>query len=610
MKQKKSVRNNSGVWYGHNTCSSIVAVPGSTVKKGSTNMQWKLKLDHWLTQLPEGDPLKLELHRNQTDEKLMEDCFYKGLEFGTGGMRGIMGPGTNRLNIYTVRKAAYGLSQYIKEQGEIAMARGIVIAYDSRYMSREFALEVAKTAGKEGIQVYLYEDLRPTPLLSFAVRYLHAFAGVMITASHNPPEYNGLKVYGEDGAQLPPEAADTVVSYIERTESELLIEVADEGQLVKDGLLTYIGEKVDQAYMNALGAIQLDTTSNKEDLSIVFTALHGTGTEPARQAFSLFGFTDVTFVEEQCVPDLNFSTVKSPNPEEAAAFELSIAYGKKNNADILLATDPDADRLGVAVKDEQGEYMLLTGNQMGALMIQYLLEQKQMTGTLPGNGVVMKTIVTTELARAIANKYGLETLDMLTGFKFIAEKINEFEQTKEHTFLFGFEESYGFLISEFVRDKDAIQAAVFIAEAASFYKSQGKSLVAVLNDLYDEFGYYIEATRSITLKGKDGAEEIARIMESFRNEPSLQLNGIQVIEIEDYKTNIATELPSGIKSLIELPKADVLKYKLEDGSWVCIRPSGTEPKCKFYFAAKGETEEQTKVKLTGLEEVILQRAKS
>ncbi|MHA6261277.1 phospho-sugar mutase [Sporosarcina sp. CAU 1771] len=568
-------------------------------------MQWKQKMNHWIEQLPKEDNLRLELLQNLQDEKRMEDSFYKDLAFGTGGMRGVMGPGTNRLNIYTVRKAAYGLAQYIQGQGEEAKKRGVAIAYDSRHLSLEFALEVAKTVGYQGIQVYLFEDLRPTPLLSFAVRHLLAYAGVVITASHNPPEYNGLKMYGEDGAQLPPEAADVIVNYMQQAESELEIEVADEKQLEKNGLLTYIGEEVDQAYIRALQSIKLDKSAKQKDLSIVFTALHGTATEPMRQALSSFGFTDVTFVKEQSVPDGDFSTVKSPNPEEAAAFELAIQYGKENNADLLLATDPDADRLGVAVKNESNEYVLLTGNQIGALMIQYILEQKQKVGTLPRNGVVMKTIVTTELATAIASKYGIETINTLTGFKFIAEKIQEFEQTNEQTFLFGYEESYGFLIGDFVRDKDAVQAAVFIAEVAAYYKAKGKSLYDVLHNLFEEFGYYIEETRSITLEGKDGAEKITRIMGDFRTNPPTNIHGIQVVRIEDYSTSESVDTRTNRTSEIDLPKSDVLKYVFEDGSWVCIRPSGTEPKCKFYFAVTGETESEAKEKLSKLADVIL-----
>lgn len=569
-------------------------------------MQWKMKLDHWLQQLPEEDPLKIELESNQSNEKLMEDCFYKELEFGTGGMRGIMGPGTNCLNIYTVRKAAYGLSQYIKDQGQEAMARGIAISYDTRHLSKEFALEVAKTVGAEGIQVYLFDKYRPTPLLSFAVRHLNTYAGVMITASHNPPEYNGLKMYGEDGAQLPPDAADVIIDYMNQVRSELLIEVAEVKQLEKDRLLTYIGKDVDEAYIHELESLKPSDSEDDKDLSIVFTALHGTATETVHAAFSAFGFTNVKHVLEQSEADPNFTTVELPNPEEADAFRLAIQYGKENDAELLLATDPDADRLGVAVKDEKGEYVLLTGNQIGAIMIQYLLHQKLVEGTLPVNGVVMKTIVTTELARAITENYGLETMDTLTGFKFIAEKTQEFEQTKEYTFLFGFEESYGFLIGDFVRDKDAIQAAVFITEAAAFYKSQFQSLFEVLNDLYEEYGYYIEETHSMTLEGKDGAEQIERIMESFRSHPPLHIGGIQITVIENYMTSVATELPLGIKSSIELPKADVLKFKLEDDSWICIRPSGTEPKIKFYFGVKGETSEIAGNKLKKLKKLLLQ----
>lgn len=568
-------------------------------------MQWKQNLQHWLDNLPENDPLRSELLLHASDEKRMEDSFYKDLAFGTGGMRGIIGAGTNRLNVYTVRKAAYGLAQYILEQGEQAAARGIVVAYDSRHLSREFALEVAKTAGRLGVRVYVYEALRPTPYLSFAVRYLHAYAGVMITASHNPPQYNGLKVYGEDGAQLPPEAADVVVSYMQQAASEFHVEVADEKQLTEDGLLTFIGKDVDNAYIRALQSIQTNPKSVNEDLSIVFTSLHGTGTEPAKEACAAFGFTNVTFVEEQCKPDPEFSTVTSPNPEEPAAFQLAIQTGKAQHADILLATDPDADRLGVAVNDGQGKYVLLTGNQIGALLIQYVLEHMKQAGTLPDNGVVMKTIVTTELARVIAAKYGVDTLDTLTGFKFIAEKIEQFERTKEKTFLFGYEESYGFLIGDFVRDKDAIQAAVVVAEAAAFYKTQGKTLLDVLHGLFKEFGYYKEVTRSVTLEGKDGAEQIANIMQSFRNAPPLTLNDIQVITVEDYAVGRRTDNRTGEQSLIELPTSDVLKFVLEDGSWVCIRPSGTEPKCKFYIAVTGETSEIADLKLERLQEAIL-----
>ncbi|KAA0955542.1 phospho-sugar mutase [Sporosarcina sp. ANT_H38] len=568
-------------------------------------MQWKSKLNQWIEQLPKEDSLRLELLRNLHDEKLMEDSFYKELAFGTGGMRGIIGPGTNRMNIYTVRKVAAGLSHYIVEQGKDAKDRGVVIAYDSRHMSPKFALEVAKTVGSQGIKVYLFDELHPTPVLSFAVRYLHALAGIVITASHNPPEYNGLKIYAEDGAQLPPDAADIIVQQMNKIDCELTIEVSSEDKLIEEGFLTTIGEQIDHAYNDALGTILLSQKNQDKELSIVYTALHGTGNKPVRIAFSSYGFTNVTIVKEQENSDPDFSTVQFPNPEEHAAFELAIQYGKKVDADVLLATDPDADRLGVAVKNESGDYVVLTGNQTGALMLHYLLEQKQNKGNLPANGVVMKTIVTSELGRKIASNFGMKTIDTLTGFKFIAEKINEFEQTNEYSFLFGYEESYGYLIGDFVRDKDAVQSAVFVAEVAAHYKSQGKTLYEGLMDLFERFGYHQESTRSVTLTGKDGAQQIERILASFRNHPPTDVNGVAVAVIEDYAASETLEVVTGLKTAIELPKSNVLKYKLTDGSWFCIRPSGTEPKCKVYFSVTGESMESSSEKLVALENAVM-----
>ncbi|MFS0647146.1 phospho-sugar mutase [Siminovitchia sp. 179-K 8D1 HS] len=571
-------------------------------------MAWRSKVDHWIKTLPQHDALWEELVSRLEDEKHLEDCFYKELEFGTGGMRGVLGPGTNRMNIYTVRKAAAGLARYIVQQGEEAMKRGVAISYDCRHMSPEFALEVAKTVGHFGVKAYLCESLRTTPVLSFAVRYLQSYAGVMITASHNPPEYNGFKVYGEDGGQLPPEASDTIIGYIREIDCELTLEVADEKDLLDQGLLTYIGEKIDRAYLDQLVSIQLNRNvveNAGNDLSIVFTPLHGTANQPVRDGLAAFGFKHVTVVKEQELPDPNFSTVKSPNPEEHAAFEWAIRYGEEVNADILLATDPDADRLGVAVKNPEGKYVVLTGNQTGALMLHYLLEQK--AEDLPSNGVVIKTIVTSEIGRAIASSFGVKTLDVLTGFKFIGEKIKEFEQTGEHTFLFGYEESYGYLIGDFVRDKDAVQSAVFAAEVAAYYKAQGKSLYDGLMELYEKYGYYQESLQSLTLKGKDGAEQIGRILESFREDPPVEVAGVNVSEVEDYEKGESFYIETGMKSLIELPKSNVLKFKLADGSWFCVRPSGTEPKCKFYFGVKGETLEDAREKLGALESAVMGR---
>jgi len=572
-------------------------------------MSWKTKMNEWLEFESLDKNLRETLVANQGNEKLLEDSFYKELEFGTGGMRGEIGPGINRMNIYTVRKAAEGLARFIVEQGEEKMTRGVVIAYDSRHMSPEFALEVAKTVGKHGIKAYLFEELRPTPLLSFAVRYLHAYAGVVITASHNPPEYNGLKMYGEDGGQLPPFEADTITGYVQNAGSELKIEVADEKDLLQQELLTYIGEKVDRAYIKAMKSIHLNEEAVQragKDLAIVFTPLHGTANHPVRDGLSAFGFENVTVVKEQELPDANFSTVASPNPEEHAAFELAIRYGKEIDADVLMGTDPDADRLGVAVKNESGDYEVLTGNQVGALMVHYILEQKRANETLPANGVVLKTIVTSEIGRAIAESFGIESMDTLTGFKFIGEKIKEFEETGDHTFLFGYEESYGYLIGDFVRDKDAVQAAVFAAEVAAYYKMQGKSLFEGLMELFEKYGFYKESLRSLTLKGKDGAEQIAGILETFRNDPPKEVNGISIATIEDYEASESLDIVSGTKTAIELPKSNVLKFKLADGSWFCVRPSGTEPKAKFYFAVKGESMEDSVNKLTGLENEVME----
>ncbi len=553
---------------------------------------WQEQLKKWLTFEQLDSELKGLLNKMKENERAAEDAFYKNLEFGTGGMRGELGPGTNRLNIYMVRKATEGLARYIDENGESAKKRGVVVAYDSRHKSPEFALEVAKVLGKHGIKTYIFNELRPTPELSFAVRHLQAFAGIVITASHNPPEYNGYKVYGEDGGQIPPQAADTIISYVNAVENELTVPILEEAELLEQGLLSYIGEEIDKAYVGALQTIQLNrelVENVGSELKIVFTPLHGTANKPVRDGLAAFGFTNVTVVKEQELPDPNFSTVKSPNPEEHAAFELAIQYGKEIDADLLMGTDPDADRLGVAVKNSSGEYVVLTGNQMGALMLHYLLSQKKEKGLLPKNGVVVKTVVTSEIGRAIASSFGLETIDTLTGFKFIGEKINEFEQTKSHTFQFGYEESYGYLIGDFVRDKDAVQSAIFAAEVAAFYKAQGKSLYDGLLEIFETYGFYKESLESLTLKGKDGAEQIAGILSAFRDNPPKEVAGVKVVAVEDYQSNEKTNLLDGKVESIQLPTSNVLKFHLEDGSWFTVRPSGTEPKAKFYFAVKGQS---------------------
>ena len=560
-------------------------------------MDWKENANRWMEYKNLDPELKSQLEDLAKDEKQLEEAFYKNLEFGTGGMRGEIGAGTNRMNIYTVRKASAGLAAYIEEHGEEAKKRGVVIAYDSRHKSPEFALEAAKTLATRGIQTYVFDELRPTPELSFAVRYFNAFSGIVITASHNPPEYNGYKVYGSDGGQLALEPADQLVAKVNEIENELVIEVDQEKPLRDAGLIITIGAEIDQAYIEKLRTISENPDLAQEsDIKIVYTPLHGTGNKPVRNALTALGFKNVHVVKEQELPDAEFTTVKSPNPEEHAAFELAIRDGKEIGADLLIATDPDADRLGIAVLNNEGEYQVLTGNQTGALLLDYLLSQKQAKGILPKNGVILKTIVTSEIGRTIATSYDLPTVDVLTGFKYIAEKINEYKTTGDHNFLFGYEESYGYLIGDFVRDKDAVQAAILATEVCAYYKKQGISLYEGLMQVFEKYGYYQEGLRSLTLKGKEGAEMIQQILASFRSEPLKSLGSLTVQASEDYQTSLRLT-SDGKEEAIDLPKSNVLKYIFEDGSWVCLRPSGTEPKVKFYFGVDSKSLEESKQKL-------------
>ncbi len=571
-------------------------------------MSWKQTYERWVNTSFLDEELQEVLNEMEGNEKALEDCFYKNLEFGTGGMRGEIGAGTNRMNLYTVRKASEGLARFIELYGEDAKKRGVAIAYDSRHKSPEFAMEAAKTLATHGIQTYVFEELRPTPELSFAVRELNAFSGIVVTASHNPPEYNGYKVYGEDGGQLPPKEADMVIEKVNEVENELEIIVESEEALKAKGLIRMLGAEMDVKYVERLKTISVNpelATEMGEELKIVFTPLHGTSNKPVRQALQALGYTNVTVVTEQELPDPNFSTVKSPNPEEHEAFELAIRYGKEIDADLLVATDPDADRLGIAVKDLAGEYTVLTGNQTGALFLEYLLSQKKEKGVLPANGVVLKTIVTSEIGRAIAKAYGLDTIDTLTGFKFIGEKIKEYETTGQYAFQFGYEESYGYLIGDFVRDKDAVQASIFGVEVAAYYKKRGMTLYEGLLEVFEKYGFYREGLKSLTLKGKDGAEQIAALLTSFRNDSPTAFGKYAVAISEDYKTSIKTE--NGKTEDILLPKSNVLKYYLEDGSWVCLRPSGTEPKVKFYFGVKGTSLADSEQKLEQVSAAFMEK---
>ncbi|SOC34988.1 phospho-sugar mutase [Ureibacillus acetophenoni] len=521
---------------------------------------------------------ELESILDRTED--IEDRFYQTVPFGTGGMRGLLGAGTNRINYHTIRLVAEGLARQIEGQGEAAKVRGVVIAYDTRHFSQEFAYETAGVLARHGIQSYIFKESRPTPELSFAVRYLYAVAGVVITASHNPKQYNGFKVYGEDGAQLTPEFADEIVAHMESVEDIFEVPSMGKDELLASGLCTEVLDKIDDAYNGALMSL-MQRKDIEKDLNIVYTPLHGSGLVPTLRGLQEAGFTNIHVVEEQAVQDGAFPTVSYPNPEEKAAFGLAIELGERVGAELLLATDPDADRLGVAVRDG-GSYKLLTGNQLGAMLLHYLLSTKKENGTLPSNGAMVKTIVTSEMGAAIAESFGVTVINTLTGFKFIAEQMARFEKTGEHTFLFGYEESYGYLAGDFVRDKDAVQIALLTAEMAAYYKNEGKSLLEVLDALYEQYGQYRERLISLTFEGMEGQQKIGAIMTNLRESAPKEIAGLRVTRVEDYKTGIAT-LADGTEEEIELPKSNVLKFILEDGSWICARPSGTEPKCKFYI---------------------------
>lgn len=563
-------------------------------------MNWKSAYEKWNAYEGLDSQLKQELATLPSN--LLEDAFYKELSFGTGGMRGVLGVGTNRMNIYTIRKAVYGLAKYLLNNSVNVKDRGVVVAYDSRYMSYEFAVEAAKTLGMFGIRTYIFKSLRPTPLLSFAVRFLGTAAGIMITASHNPPEYNGFKVYNEDGGQMVPDEANKIIKAIQQIDNELEIPVLEQDEVEKKELLVWLSDEVDNAYLENLKQISKlpdEEIQEEKDVNIVFTPLHGTAYHLVTNGLEQLNFTKVSVVEEQVKPDPEFSTVESPNPEEHQAFTMAIELGKKVDADILLGTDPDADRLGVAVKNDMGDYTVLTGNQLGALLIDYILFHTNKV-LLP-NARVLKTIVTSELGQAVATSYGVETINTLTGFKYISEKIHQFDSTGE-AFAFGYEESYGYLISSFSRDKDAVQAAVMASEMAYYWKKQGKTLLNALEDLYKKHGYYREGMSSLTLKGIEGTEKIALIMDTIRKNPFKEIAGYKVELFEDYLVSERLITSSGKKETIELPEENVLKFVLQDNSWVCLRPSGTEPKIKCYFGTCGHSLAESEETLAVLKE--------
>lgn len=567
-------------------------------------MSYSQNYEKWLNfeQLP--DYLRQELL--QMDEKTKEDAFYTNLEFGTAGMRGYIGAGTNRINIYVVRQATEGLAKLIETKGDEAKKRGVAIAYDSRHFSPEFAFESAQVLAQHGIKSYVFESLRPTPELSFAVRHLDTFAGIMITASHNPAPFNGYKVYGEDGGQMPPADADALTDFIRTIEDPFTITLADLEESKASGLIEVIGEAVDAEYLKEVKDVNINQDLINEygkDMKIVYTPLHGTGEMLARRALAQAGFDSVQVVEAQAVPDPDFSTVKSPNPENQEAFALAEELGRKVDADVLVATDPDADRLGVEIRQADGSYRNLSGNQIGAIIAKYILEAHKSAGTLPENAALAKSIVSTELVTKIAESYGATMFNVLTGFKFIAEKIQEFEEKRNHTYMFGFEESFGYLIKPFVRDKDAIQAVLIVAEIAAYYRSRGLTLADGIEEIYKEYGYFAEKTISVTLSGVDGAAEIKKIMDKFRNNAPVAFNETAIAKTEDFLAQTATTADGSVTALTT-PPSNVLKYTLADDSWIAVRPSGTEPKIKFYIATVGTDLADAEAKIANIEAEI------
>lgn len=569
-------------------------------------MSWKETYNTWKDYADLDAELKDELANLAGNDAALEDAFYTPMEFGTAGMRGLLGAGINRMNIYTVRQATAGLAAFMLTLDEATRNRGVAISYDSRHHSQDFAFEAARVLGAQGIPTFVFESLRPTPELSFTVRHLHTYAGIMITASHNPKEYNGYKIYGEDGAQMPPKESDLITKYIREVDDLFAIKVASKEELIDAGVLKVIGAEVDQDYLDQVKTVTINKELVAEEgktMKLIFSPLHGTGAMLGEKALRQAGFENFTMVPEQSKPDPDFTTVKKPNPEDPAAFNLAIELGKKEGADLLVAVDPDADRLGAAVRQPNGDYQLLTGNQIAAVMLNYILTAHKEAGSLPANAAAVKSIVSSEFATKVAASYGVEMINVLTGFKFIAEQIKHFEDTNEHTFMMGFEESYGYLVRPFVRDKDAIQSLVMLAEVAAYYKKQGKNLYDGLQELFEKHGYYAEKTISLTFDGVEGAKEIADLMTKFRNDAPSEFAGYEVAALEDFAKS-EKRLADGTVTKIDLPTSNVLKYILADGTWIAVRPSGTEPKIKFYIGTQADNLAKAEEKRTAFEEAI------
>lgn len=571
-------------------------------------MNYMKSYQYWLESDVVDGQTKEELKQIENDRKEIEERFYTNLAFGTGGLRGIIGAGTNRINRYTVRKATQGLAAYICRQGEEARKKGVVIAYDSRYRSPEFAMESAKVLAANGIKAYVFDELRPTPALSFAVRELKAIAGIVITASHNPAQYNGYKAYWEDGGQLPPESADAVLEAINGLDIFKDVKVMDEGQAKAQGLIEIIGEEIDRKFLAKVKEQSINpevVAQVADEFKMIYTPFHGAGNKPVRKILEMIGLKHVIVIKEQEQPDPAFSTLKSPNPEEKEGFAIAIEKAEQADVDLIIGTDPDCDRVGIVVRNKEGQYVTMTGNQVGVLLTEYILSQKKEKGTLPANGVVIKTIVTTEMARAVAANYGVEIMDVLTGFKFIGEKMKAFEENGyDKQYVFGFEESYGYLAGTYVRDKDAVVASMLIAEMAAWYKSRGMSLYEGMQELYEKYGVYLESLKSIVLEGKTGVEKMQSIMEMLRNDTPKKINGVTVTALRDYKVSKRYDLVNHREETIDLPSSDVLYFELEDQSWFVVRPSGTEPKIKIYFSVAGDTMAEAESKMESFKEAV------
>ncbi|KGG80949.1 phosphoglucomutase [Caloranaerobacter azorensis H53214] len=569
-------------------------------------MNFMGKYEFWLNSEHFDKETKDELLSIKDNVEEIEDRFYKDLEFGTGGLRGKIGAGTNRINKYTVSKATQGLANFIIENGSEYIKRGVVIAHDSRHKSREFSETAALVLAANGIKAYLFEDLRPTPELSFAVRYLKASAGIVITASHNPPEYNGYKVYWEDGGQVVPSLADKIIEKVNEVSEYSMVKIISKEEALNNGLLEIIGEKIDKEYIDKVKDLSVRDDIDKS-IRIVYTPLHGTGNMPVRRVLKELGYINVFVVESQEQPDPNFSTVEYPNPEDPNAFKLAIELAEKVDSDIILGTDPDCDRVGVVVKNKEGEYKVLSGNQTGALLLDYILSSMTEKGLLPENSVMVKTIVTSELGRVIARHYGVETIDTLTGFKFIGEKIKQFEEDGDKNFIFGYEESFGYLTGSFVRDKDAVIASMLICEMAAYYKSKGMTLYEALIKLYEKYGYYIEDLHSIKLEGIEGKRKIDEVMENFRNNYPKEIGKLNLKIFNDYKVSKSFNFDKDSSEDILLPKSNVLKFIFDDESWYALRPSGTEPKLKIYFSANGRDKAEAENKIKSIKEEVLSK---